>query len=76
MVIRNIFKRVFICTILAFIPIMLFAHDWNAPKEAAERRNPVPKDAAAMKGAKNYLNNSAQPVMAKAARAMDRRLRL
>ena len=45
---RNIFQFVCICTIIAFIPIILFAHDWNAPKEAAERQNPVPKDASAI----------------------------
>ena len=48
MVRRNIFKRLCICTMMVFIPIILFAHDWNAPKEAASRQNPVPKDAAAV----------------------------
>ena len=48
MKIRNIFRLLCICTIFALIPIILFAHDWNAPKEAAERQNPVPKDAAAV----------------------------
>jgi mono/diheme cytochrome c family protein len=48
MIIRNIFKLVCICMIFALIPILLFAHDWKAPKEAAERKNPVPKDAAAV----------------------------
>jgi len=48
MVITKIFKWVCICTAIAFIPIILFAHDWNAPKAAAERQNPVQKDAAAV----------------------------
>ena len=46
--IPKIFKLICICTAIALIPIILFAHDWNAPKEAAERQNPVPKDAAAV----------------------------
>ena len=45
---RNIYKRICICTLMLFIPIIIFAHDWNAPKEAASRQNPVPKDAAAV----------------------------
>ena len=48
MIRRNIFKRICICAFIVFIPIIIFAHDWNAPQEAASRRNPVPKDAAAV----------------------------
>ena len=44
----NILKQVCICSMLICIPIVLLAHDWNAPKEAASRQNPVPKDAAAV----------------------------
>ena len=46
--IKNIFKLLCICTIIVLIPIILFAHDWNAPKEAAARQNPVPKDVVAV----------------------------
>ena len=48
MVPRNIFKSLCICSAIFFIPLILFAHDWMAPKEAIERKNPVPKDAAAI----------------------------
>jgi mono/diheme cytochrome c family protein len=37
------------------MPLALFGHDWNAPEEAAQRQNPVPKDSAAIeRGQKLY----------------------
>ena len=33
---------------IVWIPVALFAHERNAPEEAAQRPNPVPKDAAAI----------------------------
>ena len=55
MVIRNIFKLICMCVAIFFIPIMLFAHDWMAPKEAVGRKNPVPKDAAAIERGKKLF---------------------
>jgi mono/diheme cytochrome c family protein len=41
--------------IFALMPLALFAHDWNAPEQAAQRSNPMPKDAAAIeRGQKLY----------------------
>ena len=51
----NSFKVFWTFTIIVLIPLALFAHDWNAPQEAAQRPNPVPKDAAAIeRGQKLY----------------------
>ena len=44
----NIFKAFWVWAIVIGIPVVLFAHDWNAPEEAAQRQNPVSKDAAAI----------------------------
>ena len=52
----NILKLVCICSILVFVPIILLAHDWNAPKEAASRQNPVPKEEAAFERGKKLFN--------------------
>ena len=51
----NFIKAFLIWAIIVLIPLALFAHDWNAPEEAAQRPNPVPKDAAAIeRGKKLY----------------------
>lgn len=44
----NLLKCFWPWAIIVLIPLTLFAHDWNAPQEAAQRPNPVPKDAAAI----------------------------
>ena len=46
--IRKIINTSWIWTLILFIPLVLLAHDWNAPQEAAQRQNPVPRDAAAI----------------------------
>ena len=52
---RNLFKPIWKWAIMVLIPVALFAHDWNAPEEAAQRQNPVPNDAAAIeRGQKLY----------------------
>ena len=40
---------------MLLIPSLLLAHDWNAPKEAASRQNPVPQDAAAVERGKQLF---------------------
>lgn len=44
--IRNVLNTSWIWALILCIPLVLFAHEWNAPEEAAQRSNPVPKDAA------------------------------
>jgi mono/diheme cytochrome c family protein len=52
---RNLIKVLWVWATIVLIPLALFAHDWNAPKEAAQRQNPVQKDAAAIeRGQKLY----------------------
>jgi mono/diheme cytochrome c family protein len=52
---RNFFRLLFVGAAFASMPLVLFAHDWNAPEEAARRSNPVPEDAAAIeRGQKLY----------------------
>ena len=53
---RRIFFRWLLAgAIFALMPLALFAHDWDAPEQAAQRSNPVPKDAAAIeRGQKLY----------------------
>ena len=53
--IRNVLNTSWIWAIILCIPLALFAHEWNAPEEDAQRPNPVPKDAAAIeRGQKLY----------------------
>mgnify|MGYP000057758748 CR=1 FL=1 len=52
---RYFFRLLLVGAIFAFMPLVLFAHNWNAPEQAAQRSNPVPKDAAAIeRGQKLY----------------------
>jgi mono/diheme cytochrome c family protein len=52
---QNFLKAFWTWSIIVLIPVALFAHDWNAPEKAAQRPNPVPKDAAAIeRGQKLY----------------------
>ncbi len=46
--VRYILNTSWIWALILCIPLVLFAHEWNAPEEAAQRPNPVPKDAAAI----------------------------
>jgi mono/diheme cytochrome c family protein len=51
----SFFRPLFLGAIIVLMPLVLIAHDWNAPEEAAQRPNPVPKDAAAIeRGQKLY----------------------
>ena len=45
---QNIFNTFLIWAVVIFVPLALFAHEWNAPEKAARRKNPVPKNAAAI----------------------------
>ena len=52
---RYFFRLLLVGAIFAFMPLVLFAHNWNAPEQAAQRSNPMPKDAAAIeRGQKLY----------------------
>ena len=52
---QNISKAFLIWAIIVLIPLALFAHEWNAPEEAAQRSNPVPNDEVAIeRGQKLY----------------------
>ena len=52
---QNFLKAFWKWAIIVLIPVALFAHDLNAPEEAAQRRNPVTKDVAAIeRGQKLY----------------------
>jgi len=46
--ISNILNTSWIWALILCIPLVLFAHVWNAPEEAAQRPNPVPRDTAAI----------------------------
>ena len=57
---KKILRVFLIWAIIVLIPLALLAHEWNAPEEAAQRPNPVPKDATAIeRGQKLYEQSCA-----------------